>query len=232
MLNPAVQGPAASVFTTNLGSDYTVATSPFAVYSRDTAHSNAPYSRQISASVQQQVGNKLVFESGYVGTSGKQLPAVFNGNFGNEFNIFPALTGVGTTDNFHFFPIFTMTHQAESSFHSLMVRVRAADWHGLRFNAAYSLSNSQDNASVGFYPTVPTSLSNFLIQAFKQSNNPNVNCVFFPSVFCATSPLIGINPPQWPGPQLPPSCRPWAHRQDGHAVRRAAERCSTATPTT
>ncbi len=196
MLNPAVQTAAASIFTTNPASDYTVATSPFAVYSRDTSHSNAPYTRQISASVQQQLGSKLAFEAAYVGTSGKQLPAVFNSNFANEFNNQPFQAGTGTAGNFQFSPIFTMTHQAESSYHSLMVRVRAADWHGLRFNAAYSLSNSEDNASVGSYPTVPNSMFNFLAQALNQTNNPNLNCVFIPATFCATLQVTAFNPPQ------------------------------------
>ncbi|MCI0353887.1 MAG: TonB-dependent receptor [Acidobacteria bacterium] len=196
MLNPAVQAATApGGVLAGVNSDYTVATSPFAVYARDTANSNTPYTRQIAASVQQQVGSKLAFEVGYVGSDGDLLPAVFNSNFATEFNALPSLTGVGTAGNFQFSPIYTMTHQAESSYHSLMVRVRAAQWHGLRFHAAYSLSNSRDNASVGFYPTVPTPMFNFLIQAFSQTNNPNFNCVFFPAAICATTPvtLTGMN---------------------------------------
>ena len=99
------------------------------MYARDLAHSNTPYSRQMSASWQQQLTNKVAFELAYVGTSAKQLPVLFNSNYATEFNPSNATGG-----NFTEFPVMTMTNQGRSSYHSLMARVRAADWHGLRLN--------------------------------------------------------------------------------------------------
>ncbi len=186
ILNLAVLG-ATSPDGVNPNSLYSQTTTPFGVYARDASNSNAPYVRQINGTVQQALGNKLAMEVGYVGTSGKQLPAVFNSNFGNEFNAEPHFSGIGPSGNFLFVPIFTMTHRAESSYHSLMARVRVADWHGLRLNASYNLANASDNASIGFYPTVPTPIYNFLLQSLGQTRNPNVNCVFFPVNNCAST---------------------------------------------
>ena len=113
---------------------YSTSAQPFGVYARDVAHSSTPYSRQFSASWQQQISNKLALELGYVGTAGRQLPVLFNSNFGIEFN-----PSNNTGGNFGTLPVMTMTNQARSSYHSLMTRVRAADWHGLRLNATYRL---------------------------------------------------------------------------------------------
>jgi len=75
---------------------------------------------QMSASVQQQLGNKLTAEVGYIGDLGRKLPVIYNQNVTNEFNLFN-----GTAGNFTFFPIFTMANRGNSSYHSGFLRIRA-----------------------------------------------------------------------------------------------------------
>lgn len=173
ILDPAVQ--AASIDGVNPNSFYSQAIQPFAMYARDTAHSETPYSRQVSGSWQQQISSKLTTEIGYIGSWGSNLPAVYNANFSNELNV-----ANNTGGNLSFFPIYTMTNQAESSYHSLMARMRAADWHGLRLNTTYVWSKSIDNQSAAVYPVLPLTLPNLAIgyQALTQQN-PNASCIFF-----------------------------------------------------
>ncbi len=173
ILNPAVQGTL-SPDGVNNNDFYSLATSPFGTYARDTAHSKTPYTRQISATVQQALGSHLTVETGYIAAAAENLPVVYNSNFSAQFN--PAVASGGAFVNT---PIFTMTHQAESRYHALMVRARAADWHGLRLNAAYSLANSEDNASTGFYPTVPLTLNN-LVYGYQSAGQASFSsCIFF-----------------------------------------------------
>ena len=173
VVNPSVL-PAVSADGATTIADYSTSAQPFGVYARDVAHSSTPYSRQINASWQQQISNKLTFELGYVGNAGRALPVLYNSNFGVEFQ--PA---VATGGNFSTFPIMTMTNQGRSSYHSLMTRVRAADWHGLRLNVAYVWSKAIDNASTGIFPTLPFTLPNlgfgYQLQGTK---NLSAQCVY------------------------------------------------------
>ncbi len=190
MLDPAVRA-APDPFGFMPNSFYTEAVQPFAVTARDFARSNAPYARQISAGIQQQVNNHLAFEVGYVGTSGKQLPVVFNSNFTKEWDV----VNNPFEDNFAFTPIFTMTNQGDSSYHSMMARVRAADWHGLRLHAAYSLSNAEDNASSALLPTLPLTGPNTILpyQNF-QTGSFVALCIYAPTLFC--DPGVSPRTPQ------------------------------------
>ncbi|MCI0356775.1 MAG: hypothetical protein L0099_17330, partial [Acidobacteria bacterium] len=195
ILNPSVQA-ATTLNGVDPNSLYGVSAHPFAVYARDLAHSNTPYTRQMSASVQQALGNHLALEVAYIGTSGKQLPVVFNSNYQEEMQIFENNTLLFQANqragNFTFVPVYTMTNQAESSYHSLMARVRAADWHGLRLHAAYSLSNSEDNASTGFFPTLPDTLNAFGVGYQRGlSSNAAILCLIgtVPGA-CTNNPLV------------------------------------------
>jgi hypothetical protein len=172
-VNPTVQATL-SADGVNPNSFYSVSAQPFGVYARDTKHSNTPYSRQFTASWQQQISNKVALELGYVGNGGRQLPVLYNSNFGVEFQT-PNITG----GNFSTSPVMTMTNRADSTYHSLMARVRAANWHGLRLNATYVWSKSIDNASNGIFPTLPITLPNLgfgdqLVGTF----NPSAPCIF------------------------------------------------------
>jgi hypothetical protein len=149
---------------TNLNQVFQSAASPFALYARDTRNSSTPYTRQSSVTIQQQVNNNLTMEVGYIGNAGRRLPIVVNKGFNNEWFCTASRVPAGgnatapTCDTFSYFPIFSMTNSANSSYHSLMVRGRAAQWHGARFNATYTWSKSLDNASSGNFPLVPTPL--------------------------------------------------------------------------
>lgn len=157
----------ASVNPGSLNPLYQSAASPFALYARDTRSSSTPYVRQSNVSLQQQVTQHFTTEFAYVGAAGRRLPLVTNRGFDNEWfctsTRIPVPGGVNNAtqpfcDTFSYFPVFTMANIAESSYHSLMVRGRVAQFHGLRFNATYNWSKSLDNASSGNFPLVPTPL--------------------------------------------------------------------------
>ena len=148
---------------------------PFAVYARDTAHSNTPYSRQLTATIQQQLGSKMTLEVGYLGDHGTNLPVLYNQNFANEANVIEN----GVAGNFSLFPIYTLTNQGSSDYNSLLVRVRAADWHGLRVNGTYIWSHSIDNASDGVFPPEPLTMPNLAIgYGILGQLNPIGQCLF------------------------------------------------------
>ena len=196
VVNPAVLN-ALSRDGVNPNSFYASAAEPFAIYARDTRHTATPYSMQMSASIQQQISNKLTTEIGYIGDLARKLPVIYNQNFGNEFNLFN-----GSAGNLTFFPVFTMTNEGSSSYHSGYFRVRAAEWHGLHLNGTYVFSKAIDNASSSTFNTLPLSLSNLSIgYGVFGSDNPTAQCVFF-GVFCTiggervplTIPTINFNP--------------------------------------
>jgi hypothetical protein len=141
---------------------------PFAIYGRDYEHAKTPYSRQISGSLQQQITNKLTMELGYIGTRGYHLPIVYNAGFSNEW----FCTTTPNCDTISFFPVFMMTNQGTSRYHSGMARLRAANWHGLTMNVGYSFSKSMDNGSQGTFPLLLTTLpiQVFGLQAFGVGN--------------------------------------------------------------
>jgi hypothetical protein len=195
IVNPAVQA-STSFDGVNSFSFYGASAQPFGVYARDVAHSSTPYSWQINASWQQQINNKLTFELGYVGTEGRHLPVLYNSNFGVEFNTFSSTGGQFSTA-----PVMTITNRGESSYHSLMARVRAADWHGFRVNATYVWSKSIDNASTSIFPTLPNTLQNLGFgYQFAGTGNPSAACIlginFFGSPCTITNFLttVAVNP--------------------------------------
>jgi hypothetical protein len=153
----------------NLQSFFQSAASPFVLYARDTRSSSTPYTRQTNVTVQQQVTDHFTMEVGYIGAGGRRLPLVVNRGFGNEWFCTSSRIPLpvppnppGSTqpvcDTFSYFPVFTAANIAKSSYHSLMVRGRVAQFHGLRLNGTYTWSKSLDNASTANYPLVPTPL--------------------------------------------------------------------------
>lgn len=179
IISPAVQ--AASLDGVNPNSLYSAAPQPGAIYAIDTAHSNTPLTRQISATVQQQITSKLTVEAGYIGNHGSDLPVVYNRNFTNEAN----LLRNGVDGALSQFPIFTMADSAVSNYNSFMLRVRAADWHGLRVNGTYNWSHSADNASTGVFPPLPTTMANLSIgYLFFGQQNPVAECLFIDAALC------------------------------------------------
>jgi len=158
-----------SVNPANLQQFYQSAASPFVLYARDYRNSRTPYTRQANLTIQQQVTDRIVVEAGYVGSASKRLPIVVNRGFNNEWFCTNSTVPVTTSgappgsqapvcDTFSYFPIFTMSNQAEANYHSLMFKTRITQFHGLRLNATYSWAKSLDNASSGNFPLVPTPL--------------------------------------------------------------------------
>jgi len=187
IVNPAVQ---ASIFDSsgNNGAFYSAAPMPFAIYARDTDHSSTPYSQQVSATVQQQINNNLTVEVGYIGSTAYNLPVLNNSNFANEAN----LVYNGVAGLVSMFPVFTLTNQAASSYNSLLVRTRMADWHGLRMNATYTYSKSLDNDSNAIFPPLPVTMANLAVgyQIFGQ-NNLIGRCLFLGAA-CSLSTPNGV----------------------------------------
>lgn len=195
IVNPAVQA-AISPDGVNPNAFYSAAQQPFAIYARDVANSLTPRTRQISVTVQQAITDRFALEVGYVGTDGNMLPVVFNSNYQNEFTVFQyntlTFTPNQTAGNLVFFPMYTLTHRGDSSFRSMMVRVRVADWHGLRLSLAYSLSSSQDNASNAFFPTLPITLHGFGegYQRGVTTNPTNLCLIGTAPAACSATPLV------------------------------------------
>ena len=206
-----------SILTTGAFANNSLIQQPFAMYARDTVHSATPRSMQVSATIQQQLSPKVTVEAGYVGMIGYWLPAVYDQNYANEWgHVRDCTGGIGTPtcpsvaqggnpnsnlwfDNMSQFPIYTMTNQGDSSYHSLMTRVRLAGWHGLRLNAAYTFSKSLDNSSTGLYPTLPITPRNLLLSQFLDNGSfPTQNLLgnFTPGAPLPTG--IGFAQPVFP----------------------------------
>src|SRR4051812_3563562 len=191
LFDPTVQ--AASFDGTNPNIAYSQAQQPFSVYARDTRHSATPYTIQVNGSMQQSLGNNWGMEVGYVGGYGRNLPVVYNGNFSKEWdttNLF--------VDNFAYSPIFTLANRGESSYHSFLLRLRAADFHGLRMNATYSYSRSVDNASNALFPWLPLTGPNTLLpHQFFQNGSLIPLCIYdaagCPANVVAVTPTIDFS---------------------------------------
>jgi hypothetical protein len=175
-LNPATAG--FNGFPANVQ-----AAMPFGVSAMDTTHGDTPRVHQINATLQQQWGNHMALEVGYVGSLGRRIPAAFNGNFTREWDESFLLL-----DNFTTTPIFTMTNQGGSDYHSLMARVRVAEWHGLRFNATYNWSKSTDNVAGSQFPLLPVTGPDMLLgYMLTGSQNFTPFCIYL-NLFCAIAP--------------------------------------------
>lgn len=168
------------------------AASPFAIYAWDFKHSRTPYSHQFNATVQQQITGKLVAEVGYVGNLGRNLPVMTNTGFINQWF---CTSSAPFCDNNSFSPYFTMADRGSSSYHSLMARARIAGWHGFRANATYVWSKSIDNASNGFFPTLPITLFNSAEAISQSFENPQGLCLI-QGVNCGggATGAVGENP--------------------------------------
>jgi hypothetical protein len=171
--------------------DWQAAASPFAILARDTERSSTPWSWQLNMSLQQQVTSNVVAEVGYVGNFGESLPVVYNRGFNHEF----FCVAPSGCDPVAQFPRYTMSNIGESSYHSLVARLRVAEWHGLRVNGMYTWSSSFDNASNGVFPLLPNTLFN-QAQFFGPNSNGNyaAECVVFGAPF-VFNPLFGFAVP-------------------------------------
>jgi hypothetical protein len=153
------------------------AASPFALAARDNRNSHAPYTRQANVSIQQTLTNNVAIELGYINAGGHRLPITTNSGYNNEWFCtasrvptpgagsggIPAGSTSPVCDPFSQFPILTQANIGSSRYQSGMMRLRIAQFHGLRLNATYTYSKSTDNASSANPQLVATP---FLTQAF------------------------------------------------------------------
>ena len=160
------------------------AAEPFGISAVDPNNMNSPQSRQVSASVQRLITNKLSLQVGYVGNFMKQLSTVTNTGFNNEWfctnsagasypNMPPATAS--NCDSFSYFPIFTLADRGYGSYNAMVVEVRTNGWHGFQAGASYTWSKALDNASQSDFSLIPTSLLSQLYGfQFYGLGNPSV----------------------------------------------------------
>jgi hypothetical protein len=184
------------------------AASPNVLYARDYQHSRSPYSRQATVTLQQQLGDHAVAEVGYIANASRRLPIVHNANYNDEWfcnsTRVPQTGTLATTpycDTFSYFPVIQMSNQAQSSYQSLMARLRINQFHGFRVNATYTFSKSRDNDSSATYPLVPTPLFTqaFGLQFYGLGNPLGLFLSQGGSFFNQLPPTSPISPlPQFP----------------------------------
>ena len=126
------------------------------MYERDAARLSTPYSLQYTTSIQHSFGPSWSGEVAYVGSFNRALPLIYDSNFANEFYCTQGGGSVtspgGLCNNNTFFPVFTEANIGSSSYHSLVVRVRTEQYHGLSLHAAFTLSKSLDDIAGSSFP--------------------------------------------------------------------------------
>jgi len=159
------------------------------MYARDGVNDTQPRTWQVNGSIQHQFSSKLVAEAGYVGTYGGKLPVFYNQGFANEWFCNSSGTVSGTCDNNSYAPVFMQTNQGSSSYNSAFLRVKGADWHGLRVNGTYTFSHARDNASALVFPTLPMTFFQSCVESVNVSFNVN-DCQSAGSSTSGVRPLV------------------------------------------
>ena len=128
---------------------------PYSIAAIDT-HNKTPYVHQFHFGVEQQLGNKALFEISYVGSAGHRLAALgdisecptaaFLADSSACFST-NAQGMITTTNPFLFTSILDQENAANSNYHSLQLRFETHDFHGLRLHALYQFAKSIDDAS-------------------------------------------------------------------------------------
>jgi outer membrane receptor protein involved in Fe transport len=128
---------------------------------------STPYMQTWSLNLQQQVGNSIGFEAGYVGTKGTHLVRLLDANQPDTE------TGLRPNPNFRFMDEFASI--SNSIYHALQLAARVRAWHGVSGFAGYVFSKSLDDASDGID-------FNFATAALPQNSN-NLKAEHGPSTF-------------------------------------------------
>jgi outer membrane receptor protein involved in Fe transport len=128
---------------------------------------STPYMQTWSLNLQQQVGNSIGLEAGYVGTKGTHLVRLLDANQPDT------QTGLRPNPNFRFMDEFASI--SNSTYHALQLAARVRAWHGVSGFAGYVFSKSLDDASDGID-------FNFATAALPQNSN-NLKAEHGPSTF-------------------------------------------------
>ncbi len=103
-----------------------------------------PYAQHFNISIQQQIGNNMGAEIGYVGSRGRNLPIFMEVNPG-------VYTAGQTTAGARIMPAFALVRptfsEAKSQYDSLQASLRMRPTHGINFLASYTLGHAQDHVS-------------------------------------------------------------------------------------
>ena len=98
---------------------------------------DTPSAQHFNLTVQQQIGDHLGLEVGYVGSRGRNLPMFF------EIN--PIINGVRK------YPAYSLLRptltEAKSWYDSLQASLRMRPWHGINFLASYTYGDARDHVS-------------------------------------------------------------------------------------
>lgn len=136
--------------------NYQAASGANILYERDMNKLSTPYSLQFTTSYQHQFGASWAGEVAYVGSVNRKLPLIYDSNFTNEFYCTQgggsSTNPGGLCNNNTFFPVFTELNIGSSSYHSIVLRVRSEQWHGLSLHGAYTFAKSLDDIAGSDFP--------------------------------------------------------------------------------
>ena len=126
-------------------------------------HLRTPYMQNFNLNLQQQLGHKMVFEVGYVGSNGHKLLQTVDANQPTQAMITAADLACDCINNgspnyvprfytssnpaYSFFYLNYLQSSANSNYNSLQTSFRINDWHGLTTTLNYTWSHSIDDAS-------------------------------------------------------------------------------------
>jgi hypothetical protein len=116
-----------------------------------------PYIQNFNLNLQQQLTSKMVFEIGYVGSTGHKLLRFRDINQPTQAQITAADLGCNCINdgdlrffnNSQFFAINYEESSANSNYNALQTSLKVNDWHGLTSTLNYAWSHSIDDASDG-----------------------------------------------------------------------------------
>jgi outer membrane receptor protein involved in Fe transport len=120
-------------------------------------HLRTPYMQNFNLNLQQELGRKMVFQIGYVGSNGHRLLRFRDINQPSQAQITSADLGCACINdgdvpralNPAFFYINYEEASANSNYNALQTSYRINDWHGLTSTVNYTWSHSIDDASDG-----------------------------------------------------------------------------------
>lgn len=158
-LNPANLNPDQQA----IFNSYQAASGAGPIFERDVKNLHNPYTMQFDIDFQHQFARSWTSEVTYIGTLGRRLPLIYDGNFLQEFYCTSSGNAAqpgGLCNNNTFFPVFTESNLGASNYHSLVLQVRSEVWHGLLLNAAYTFSKSMDDIAGSNFPRSTDALWN------------------------------------------------------------------------